>query len=132
MCCVFLYIIYILLRKTTAFYPGPNFGRKTYLGQSKFCITILRFVIYTNKKTGPPRERKIISRPGNIFQPTPSVPLKIHSFIYLSILGQFTSLLRSFSSYETSQSVGVVKTGEPREKKEKTSTGISSSRTCLT
>ena len=94
-----------------------NFGRKTYLGQSKFCITILRIVIYTNKKTGPCRERKIISRPGNIFQPSP--PLKIHSFIYLSILGQFTSLLRSFSSYETSQSVGVVKTSEPREKKGK-------------
>ena len=96
---------------------GSNFGRKTYLGQRKFCITILRIVIYTNKKTGPRRERKIISRPGNIFQPPP--PLKIHSFIYLSILGQFTSLLRSFSSYETSQSVGVVKTGEPREKKKK-------------
>ena len=96
---------------------GSNFGRKTYLGQSKFCVTTLRIVIYTNKKTGPRRERKIISRPGNIFHPPP--PLKIHLFIYLSILGQFTSLLRSFSSYETSQSVGVVKTGEPREKKEK-------------
>ena len=97
---------------------GSNFGRKTYLGQSKFCITILRIVIYTNKKTGPRRERKIIPRPGNIFQPPPP-PLKIHSFIYLSILGQFTSFLRSFSSYETSQSVGVVKTGEPREKGKK-------------
>ena len=43
--------------------------------------------------------------------------LRIHSFIYLSIMSQFTSLLRSFSSYETSQSVGVVKTGESREKK---------------
>ena len=112
---------------------GSNFGRKTYLGQSKFCcITILHIVIYNNKKTGPRRERKIISRPGNIFQPLPP-PLKIHSFIYLSILGQFTSLLRSFSSYETSQSVGVVKTGEPREKKgKKKNPGISSSRTCLT
>ena len=109
---------------------GSNFGRKTYLGQSKFCITVLRIVIYTNKKTGPRRERKIISRPGNIFQPPPP-PLKINSFIYLSILGQFTSLLRSFSSYETSQSAGVVKTDEPREKKEK-KPGISSSRTCLT
>ena len=98
---------------------GSNFGQKTYLGQSKFCITILRIVIYTNKKTGPRRERKIISRSGNIFQTPPPPPLKIHSFIYLSILGQFTSLLRSFSSYETNQSVGVVKTGEPREKKEK-------------
>ena len=51
--------------------------------------------------------------------PPPTHTLKIHSFIYLSILGQFTSLLRSFSTYETSQSVGVVKTGEPREKKNK-------------
>ena len=51
----------------------------------------------------------------------PFVPLYLrsHSFIYLSILGQFTSLklLRTASSYETSQSVGVVKTGEPQEKK---------------
>ena len=48
-----------------------NFGQKTYLGQSKFYFTILRIVIYTNKKTGPRRERKIISRPGNVFQPSP-------------------------------------------------------------
>ena len=70
----------------------------------------------------------------------PFVPLYLrrHSFIYLSILGQFTSLklLRTASSYETSQSVGVVKTGEPQEKKNKKQnkkkTGISSGRTCLT
>ena len=71
--------------------------------------------------------------PGGILSGYPSTPppLKINSFIYLSILGQFTSLLRSFSSYETSQSVGEVKTGEPRENKGK-KPGISSSRTCLT
>ena len=110
---------------------GSNFGRKTYLGQSKFCITILRIVIYTNKKTGPDRvvREKNIQARKHLSAPPPT--LKIHSFIYLSILGQFTSLLRSFSSYETSQSVGVVKTGEPREQKEK-KPGISSSRTCLT
>ena len=51
---------------------GSNFGRKTYLGQGKFYFTILHIVIYTNKKTGPRRERKIISRPGNIFKPPPS------------------------------------------------------------
>ena len=53
----------------------------------------------------------------------PFVPLylRVHSFIYLSILSPFTSLLRSFSSYETSQSVhvGVVQTGGSREKKKK-------------
>ena len=45
----------------------------------------------------------------------PFVPLylRFHSSIYLSILGQLTYLLRSFSSYETSQSV----TGESRGKK---------------
>ena len=54
---------------------------------------------------------------GVVFMPFVQLYLRIHSFIYLSILSQFTSLLRSFSSYETSQSVGVVKTGESREKK---------------
>ena len=43
--------------------------KKIYLGQSKFYFTILRIVI--NKKTGPRRERKVISRPGNIFQSPP-------------------------------------------------------------
>ena len=65
----------------------------------------------------------------------PFVPLylRIHSLIYLSILSQFTSFLRSFSLHETSQSVGVVKTGESREKKVKQKKpGTSSSRTCLT
>ena len=56
---------------------------------------------------------------GVVFMPFVSLYLHIHSFIYLSILSQFASLLRSFSSYETSQSVGVVKTGESREKRKK-------------
>ena len=56
---------------------------------------------------------------GVVFMPFVPFYLRFHSFIYLSILGQLTSLLRSFSSYETSQSVCVVKTGESREKKKK-------------
>ena len=36
----------------------------------------------------------------------------MYLFICLSVLSQFTSLLRSFSSYETGQSVGGAKTGE--------------------
>ena len=54
-----------------------------------------------------------------------------YSFIYLFIyLSQFTSLLRSFSSYETSHSVGVVKTGENPEKKKPWH--ILAEHTCLT
>ena len=88
------------------------------LGRGEGAVRFKKKQKNNNKKTGSNfgRKRKIISRSGNIFQPP---PLKIHSFIHLSILGQFTSLLRSFSSYETSQSVGVVKTGEPREKRKK-------------
>ena len=49
----------------------PILAEKIYLGQSRFYFTILRIVIHTIKKTGPRRERKIISRPGNIFQHPP-------------------------------------------------------------
>ena len=56
---------------------------------------------------------------GVVFMPFVPLYLRFHSFIYVSVLGQLTSLLRSFSSYETSQSVCVVKTGESREKKKK-------------
>ena len=58
---------------------------------------------------------------GVVFMPFVPFYLRFHSFIYLCILGQgqLTSLLRSFSSYETSQSVCVVETGESREKKRK-------------
>ena len=58
-----------------------EFNRKTYLRQSKFCITILRIVIYTNKKTGQRRERKLIS------------------FIYLSIYLFIFYLFRNFSQH---------------------------------
>ena len=52
----------------------------------------------------------------------------IYSFIYFTYLFSFTSLSRLFhGSYETGQSVGGAKTGEPREK----TPGTPASRTWL-
>ena len=61
---------------------GFIFGRKTYLGQSKFCITILRIVIYTNKKTRPRRDNNNIQARKHL--PAPPLLKFIHLFIYLS------------------------------------------------
>ena len=63
---------------------------------------------------------------GVVFMPFVSLYLRIHSFIYL---GSVYVPFKIFSSYETSQSVGVVKTANPEKKKKKNAT--SSSRTCL-